>query len=542
MIYRSLTLLVAILALLSFTALAGPVKVHDNQLIVKMKPGKGPSALAATGLKAVSHLRTMKLSYDTYEIVRAPGGEDPFEYARKLEATGLVEFAYPNVVKTVSTLQELEDGPAFWPDDTYLLNPFDRVDAAWENPRRCQWGLLWTNAPLAWNYTTGKSNVVVAVIDTGLKFGHPDLAGALWVNEDEIPGNSVDDDGNGFVDDVNGYDFTNYVVQSGTGGDPDPTDPQADSSAHGTWVAGVLGARTNNGRGIAGVAGGGRVGETGVRLMILRVGTNANITVDAEVAALDYAVSNGARIVSMSFGGPSGGAPEQNAVARAYSNGLLLVAAAGNVGAGNPDGVDLPAAFDEVIAVGATTIFDNTVVYPTTGLVAERVASYSKKGPELELTAPGTHILTTYGTNNYSSDPSTQFRGTSAATPMVSGFAALLASYFPAASNVELRTMMHESVVDLPPAGFDEDYGYGRIDMAKAFASSPPPPAPTIPGDADGNGSVGPEDVAVIEDKFGLRQGDAEYTAAADTNSDGVIDELDLFAVGLNWGKSVDDL
>ena len=129
MIYRSLTLLVAILALLSFTALAGPVKVHDNQLIVKMKPGKGPSALAATGLKAVSHLRTMKLSYDTYEIVRAPGGEDPFEYARKLEATGLVEFAYPNVVKTVSTLQELEDGRVI---AAYILpdGPADRAGMA----------------------------------------------------------------------------------------------------------------------------------------------------------------------------------------------------------------------------------------------------------------------------------------------------------------------------------------------------------------------------------------------------------------------------
>lgn len=541
MIYRSTALLLLILALFSLTALAGPVKVHDNQLIVKMKPGKSASALKAPGLKTASHLRTMKLSYNTYEIVRVPEGADPFAYSRKLEEAGLVEFAYPNVVKTVSTLQELEDGPAFWPDDIYLLNPFDAVAEAWDDPRRCQWGLLWTNAPLAWNYTTGKSNVVVAVIDTGIKYGHPDLAGALWVNEDEIPGNSTDDDGNGFIDDVNGYDFTNYVVETETGGDPDPTDIQADSSAHGTWVAGVIGARSNNGQGVAGVAGGGRSGETGVRLMILRVGTNANITVDAEVAALDYAVSNGAKIISMSFGGPSGGTPEQNAVAQAYDGGALLVAAAGNEPYGNPDGIDLPAGFAEVIAVGATTIFSGTVVYPTTEIVAEQVADYSKQGPEMELAAPGTHILTTYGTSNYTSDPGNQFRGTSASTPIVTGFAALLASYFPAKSNVELRSMMHGSVVDLGPPHFDEAYGYGRIDMAKAFRDNEPEQQ-ALSGDTNEDGKVNGEDVPVLGQKFGLRKGDAGYTAAADTNSDGVIDELDLFAVGLNYGKTVDDL
>jgi len=504
MIYRSISLLLLILAVFSLSALAGPVKVHDNELIVKMRPGKSASALTTRGMKSVSYLGDLQLSYDTYQVMRVPEGKDPFEFAQELERSGLVEFAYPNVVKTVSTLQELEDGPAFWPDDIYLLNPFHTVADAWDNPRRCQWGLLWTNAPLAWNYTTGKSNVIVAIIDTGIKYGHPDLAGALWVNEDEIPGNSIDDDGNGFVDDVNGFDFTNYVVQTDTGGDPDPSDPQADSAAHGTWVAGVIGARSNNGQGVAGVAGGGRSGETGVRLMILRVGTNANITVDAEVAALDYAVSNGAKVVNMSFGGPSGGAPEQNGVVRAYDGGALLIAAAGNIPQGNQDGIDLPAGFDEVIAVGATTIFDNTVVYPTTEVVAEQVASYSKQGPELELTAPGTHILTTYGTGNYTSDPGNQFRGTSASTPLVTGFAALLASYFPAKSNVELRAMMHTSVVDLGHRGFDEAYGFGRIDMAKAFATTPPPPPPTLEGDANGDGIVNIDDVDVVIEKFGL--------------------------------------
>ncbi len=533
------TLLVA--ALLSLQALAGPVRVHDNQLIVKMAAGRQVSALETRGAKSVSHVRSLPLSYDTYEIVRVPEGEDPFEFSRQLEASGLVEFAYPNVVKTVTSLAELEAGPAFIPNDTYLLNPFSSFADAWENPRACQWGLLWTNAPLAWNYTTGRSNVIVAMIDTGLKFGHPELIGRLWVNADEIAANGIDDDGNGWVDDVNGYDFATYDVDQQTGGDPDPTDTQSDSDAHGTQTAGIIGAASNNGQGIAGIAGGGKGGETGVRLMILRVGTNLNITVDAEIAALDYAVQNGARIINMSFGGESGGTPEANAVARAWDAGALLVAASGNYPHGNQSGIDLPAGFDEVICVGATTIFPSRTVLPGTPIVDETLADYSKVGPEMELAAPGTHIITLLGSSGYTTDTDVQFKGTSAATPIVSGFAALLASCFPEKSNQELRSIMRQSVVDLGTPGFDEDYGYGRIDMAKALRENEPA-EPELVGDVNGNNKVEDSDVEALENLYGVRKGMPNYSPLADTNKDDVIDELDIFLIGLNWGKTQDDL
>lgn len=537
MLIRSFVISTIIALALSAAAFAGP-QVHDNQIIVKMKAGKHASALAGHG-KAVSYVRAMRLSYADYDIVRAPEGADPFEVARELEASGMVEFAYPNVVKTVSTLHELLNGPAFWPNDPYMLNPFTAISEAYENPRLNQWGLLYTNTPLAWNYTTGSSNVIVAVIDTGVKFEHPELYGRFWVNADEIAGNAVDDDGNGWVDDINGYDFASYKINTHTGGDADPTDPQPYSDAHGTWVAGIIGSASNNATGIAGVAGGGKGGDGGVRLMILRVGTNGSISVDAEVAALDYAVQNGAKIINMSFGGVTGGPPEEEAITRAWNSGAVIFAAAGNYPGGNPGRIDLPAGFPEVIAVGATTVFASRTVFPTTALIPETLADFSKIGPEMDVVAPGVNIITLFGPDSYTVDPDTQFLGTSASTPIVSGFAALLASYFTAANNTWLRDKVEASTIDMGAPGFDESYGHGRIDMARAFQGTEPPPT-NLAGDTSGNGSVGNEDVAPIEAQYGKRTGDAGYQKRIDTNNDGVIDELDIFAVGLNFGKTAD--
>ncbi len=537
MLIRSFVISTIIALALGAAAFAGP-QVRDNQIIVKMKSGKHASALAAPG-KAVSYVRTMHLSYADYDIVRVPEGADPFEVARELEASGMVEFAYPNVVKAVNTLQELLNGPAFWPNDPYLLNPFSAVSEAYENPRADQWGLLYTNAPLAWNYTTGSSNVIVAIIDTGVKFEHPELYGHFWVNADEIPGNAIDDDGNGWVDDVNGYDFASYDIDTHTGGDSDPTDPQPYSDTHGTWVAGIIGAASNNGIGIAGVAGGGKGGDGGVRLMILRVGTNASISVDAEVAALDYAVQNGAKVINMSFGGVTGGPPEEEAITRAWNGGAVICAAAGNYPAGNPDGIDLPAGFPEVIAVGATTVFSARTVFPTTALIPEVLADFSKTGPEMGVCAPGVNIITLFGPDSYTVDPDTQFLGTSAATPVVTGFAALLASYFTTANNTWLRDKIEASTIDMGAPGFDESYGHGRIDMARAFQGTEPLPVDLV-GDTNNSDKVDDADVQPIIDNYGQRVGDANYESQIDTNDDGVIDELDIFLVGLNYGKTSD--
>jgi subtilisin family serine protease len=219
---------------------------------------------------------------------------------------------------------------------------------------------------------------------------------------------------------------------------------------------------------------------------------------------------------------------------------VLIIAAAGNYPAGNPDGIDLPAGFEEVIAVGATTIFNSRTVYPTTALIPETLADYSKTGPEMELTAPGTHIITLLGSSGYTTDSDIQFKGTSAATPLISGFAALLASHFPSYTNQQLRSMMHHSVVDMGTPGFDEYYGYGRIDMVKAFRDHEPPVIELV-GDTNGDGVVGDGDLEEVFARYGARKGMPDYLASADTNKDDIIDELDIFLIGLNWGKTRDD-
>src|SRR5262249_17056604 len=141
------------------------------------------------------------------------------------------------------------------------------------------------DAPEAWDVTTGSSRVVVAVLDTGVDYTHPDLAANIWTNPGEIPGNGIDDDHNGYVDDVPGYDFANN--------DPDPMDDQG----HGTHVAGTIGAVGNNGVGVVGVA-------WNVRIMALKFLDSAgNGTVANAIRALNYAVANGATISNNSYGG-----------------------------------------------------------------------------------------------------------------------------------------------------------------------------------------------------------------------------------------------
>lgn len=526
------------LLLNSSLAQARSAIVHENQIIVKMKPGKKVSALSKKIGKQVSRLYSLPLSYATYEILQVPEDVDPFVFAVELEKSGLVEFAYPNIKKQVSTLEELLSGNPYLPNDPYFLGEGNlTLEDAFENPRFSQWGLLYTNAPLAWKYTTGDPGVIVAIIDTGIKFLHPELNGRLWENPGEIPGDGKDNDGNGFVDDIYGWDFADIDPRSGYLGDSDVADPQPASESHGTFTAGVVGAITNNGNGIAGVAGGGN-GHQGVRLMILRVGTNTSISVAAEVAAIDYALNQGAMIMNMSFGGEPGGDPEEEAVRNAWERGGIIIAAGGNKGAGNALGLDWPAALPEAICVGATTIFPSNKVYSSTPIIAETIASYSKTGPEMDIVAPGSNILTIMGTRDYTLAPDNQFFGTSASTPLVAGFAALIKSYYPDFTNSQLRDKIYSSAIDMGDSGWDEVYGNGRIDMAKAFPQTPPS---VLAGDYNLDGKVNEADVEEVRKHYGHKSsyGGATPTDSEDDridgNKDGVVDELDVFIVGRNY-------
>ena len=500
-------------------------EVHDREILVELDTARGvKSASAFAAANGLELKRQLKLSYTKYEIVRVPDNEDYYAILAALEKNPQVKSVGPNVIKHASK---------FLANDPLFLNGAGDDIVGLSDPyvKNNQWGLLISGAPAAWDVSTGVSTVIVAMLDTGINFEHEDLVNRIWKNAGEIAGNGVDDDHNGFIDDTRGWDFSGWNESAHDGGDNDPTDPSGSTVSHGNATASIVGAQGNNGIGITGVAGGSSAGG-GARLMILRVGTETDITVDAEIGAIDYAIGNGAKVISMSFGGVTGGPPEENAVNRAWNAGLLVVAAAGNEGQGDPNGIDLPAGFLNCMAVGATTVFNTQRVTGSTNVIPETLAGYSKTGPQLDIVAPGTHIMAAgFNSGVYTDTIANQFTGTSAATPLVAGLGALLFSANPGKDNAWVRSRIQDTARDLGANGWDEEYGWGRIDIAKALVDG------TLHGDTNGDGHVTEADVQPIIDRFGAHTGDTNYQARVDTNTDGVIDEVDLFAVGRNFGK-----
>ena len=274
------------------------------------------------------------------------------------------------------------------------------------------------DAPEAWNITHGDGSVVVGVIDTGVDYTHPDLAANMWTNPGEIPGNVIDDDGNGFVDDVHGYDFVN------NDGNP------MDDHYHGTHVSGTIAGVGDNGAGVVGV-------NWNAQIMALKFldATGYGDTANA-IRAVNYATmmrSRGVniRLTSNSWGGGAFSHALQDAIAASGDAGMLFVAAAGNDYSNNDTTPSYPSSYplDNIIAVAATDANDAK-------------ASFSNYGAtSVDLGAPGVGIYSTKPGNNYGS-----YGGTSMATPHVAGVAALAWSVQPNASWQDVRTVILEGV------------------------------------------------------------------------------------------------
>lgn len=339
------------------------------------------------------------------------------------------------------------------PDVEYAQFDFRVQIAATPNDPRysSQWGLHNVgqtggrsdsdiDAPEAWNTTTGSRSIIVGVIDTGIDYNHPDLAANIWRNTREIAGNGIDDDGNGYRDDVRGWDFANN--------DADPFD----DNAHGTHVAGIIGAVGNNGVGVSGVA-------WNVQLMPLKFLTaNGSGSTSAAVMAINYAVANGAKILNNSWGGGGFNSALNDAVARARAAGVIFVAAAGNEANNNDVNPSYPANInvDNVISVAATDSSD-------------RLASFSNFGATtVDIAAPGVGILSTTPNNNYSS-----FSGTSMATPFVAGAAALVWSANPTLTYSQVIGRLYSSV-DVVAGLSGKVATGGRLNVNRALSGTTP--------------------------------------------------------------------
>ena len=313
------------------------------------------------------------------------------------------------------------------------------------------------NAFDAWDLSTGEG-VVVAIIDSGSDVTHPDLAPNLWTNTGEIADNGIDDDNNGYVDDVHGYDFLRE--------DGDPND----EDSHGTHVAGSVAAAGDDGYGVPGVA-------YGAQIMPLKfLGANDGGHSSDAAAAINYAVNNGADIINASWGGGGYSTAIRDAIAYANSRGVVFVAAAGNAGTNNDSNAFYPAGYelDNLISVGASDRKD-------------QLADFSNYGDTVDLTAPGVDIVSTLPGASFG-----YMDGTSMASPYVSGAAALLKAANPALSPADIRAALMATVEPLALGAEDIGSG-GRIDAFAALQWVLPDEEPPATGDDDDDSVTEPE-------------------------------------------------
>ena len=301
-----------------------------------------------------------------------------------------------------------------------------------------QYSLIVTQAQAAWDLSTGDADIKVAIVDDSFRMNHGDLQNKWAINAGEIAGNGVDDDGNGFIDDVSGWDAADQ--------DNDPNPPVFSNNdwTHGTHVAGITGADTDNGTGISAI---------GFNISMIPVkNTNASPSVTHGYEGVDYAINSGAHVINMSWGGAQSSVAGQALMDAAHNNGIVCVAAAGN----NNSIVPMyPGSMDNVICVGATDANDIR-------------ASFSNYGPHVDVMAPGVDIVSSLAgaTDSYG-----ELSGTSMATPFVSGLCALMLSQNPMLTPDEVEECLESTCdnIDQLNPGFIGDIGAGRVNALQAM-------------------------------------------------------------------------
>ena len=389
-------------------------KVKDRQLIIKLRNADEVNKLDLTplGLQLVQTPANIR----GIIVTRIPEDVDFDSKLLKLQAHPLFESVEPNYLVTAAVI----------PNDSL----FDK-----------QWYLPHINAPSAWDLYQGSSDIIVAILDTGVNYNHPDLGDRIWINSAELE-NGIDDDGNGYIDDIYGYCTTTPKDSFS------PYDPM-DDNGHGTMVAGIIAASANNSAGIAGI-------DWNCKILPVKVlDSTGEGTTFSVIAGIDYAIAQGAAIINMSYGASTDSVDERDAIWDAYQAGVTLVAASGNK---NTD-IAYPAKYMPVISVGSTGSTD-------------QCSSFSNYGEGLDIAAPGEEIFTTVLNNNYSSG-----RGTSFSAPVVTGVLSLLQGQNQAITPREAERLLESSAFMPSPyenSEWNYYYGYGRIDAAAALRQSLP--------------------------------------------------------------------
>jgi large repetitive protein len=422
----------AVLSALALSAASSPATAHvaravPNELIVGFERGASEAERVRALDEVSAHVRK-NFGAIGAALVSVPSGT---EAAERLRRNIHVRYAEPNGIITADDLAPLPNDPGFgqlWGlDNTGQVVNFVAGTAGDDIAARQAWGV-----------TTGSRNVVVAVIDSGIDYNHPDLAANIWTNPGEncagCRNNGVDDDHNGYVDDWRGWNFLN--------GNNNPLD----DNGHGTHVAGTIGAVGDNGIGITGV-------DWTVSLMPLKfIGADGTGTVADAVSAILYASENGARIMNASWGTSDFSQALLDAIRVADGAGSLFVAAAGNSFSNTDVNPNYPSSYvvPNLVSVAAT---DNR----------DQRAWFSNYGARsVDLGAPGVGIYSTWPGASYQS-----LDGTSMAAPQVSGAAALVDAAFPSATAVGTKALLLRTVVPIASLNGRATTG-GRLDARNA--------------------------------------------------------------------------
>jgi len=405
--------------------------VIDSDLIIKFKDNAEPA-----GIKSLlNRLNAAVFNYDSL-----PG----FSFQRVRSAMSLQELI--DLYKSDPNVEYVEPNYLFHADETRPNDPFFKQ----------MWGHSNTgqeiaggpggepgadiDALTAWDVTTGSNNIVVAVIDSGIDYTHPDLKANMWINRDEVPGDGVDNDDNGVVDDIHGYNAVN------NNGDP------LDDADHGTHCAGIIGAVGDNGIGIAGI-------NWKVKLMALKfLSVSGGGRLNDVIECINYVIKMkkrgvNVRIMSNSWGGGSYSRALEDAIKAANNAGILFVAAAGNDSQDTDHFPHYPSSYqiENVISVAALDRNDN-------------LARFSNFGAEsVHLGAPGVEIYSTVRNSSYRF-----MSGTSMATPYAAGVAALVLAREPRLSVKDLKKRLIESTTEVAALKGKTISG-GRLNAARAL-------------------------------------------------------------------------
>ena len=362
----------------------------------------------ATGRGSSALVRTFLLEFDNHDMVD--------EFIAALEKSGKVAYAEKVPYMTID------------------LTPNDPLHGS-------EWGLAQIGAENAWNISTGSSSIIVATVDNAIEIGHPDLVNMIWTNPGEIASNGIDDDGNGYIDDVNGWDV---------GDDDNNPNPLNTNWDHGTHVAGTTGAETDNGTGVSSIG-------FGITIMPVKATSNG-ASYNAVTNGYDgiyYAALNGADVINCSWGGYGYSSTGQNIVNWAWNQGSIVVAAAGNDNLDMDSGgnAHYPSNYNNVVCVASST----------TGDVKSGFSNY---GSDVDVTAPGSSIRSTVPFGNYA-----YMSGTSMASPLVAGLLGLMKSANPGLPNqdyVDCLTTTCDNI-DGPNPSYVGELGSGRINAVGAL-------------------------------------------------------------------------